>query len=142
MRKTIFMLFALLAVTTATAQQNDKRAKIEFDKTTIDLGKFGHENPIQECYFTFRNTGDANLYIHQIITSCSCTGNKYPKHAIVPGASDTIFVTYNGEKKAPRKFRSSITIHSNAVTEMTKLYIKGEMLPAKVKEIPVIEVEE
>jgi L-fucose isomerase-like protein len=70
------------------------------------------------------------------------TGNKYPKHAIVPGASDTIFVTYNGEKKAPRKFRSSITIHSNAVTEMTKLYIKGEMLPAKVKEIPVIEVEE
>lgn len=141
MKKTIFMLVALLAVTAAMAQ-SDKRAKIEFEKTTIDLGKFGQENPVQKCYFIFRNTGDANLYIHQIITSCSCTSNKYPKHAIVPGASDTIFVTYNGEKKAPRKFRSGITIHSNATVEMTKIYIKGEILPAKVVETPVIEIEE
>ena len=141
MKKTIFMLVALLAVTAAMAQ-SDKRAKIEFEKTTIDLGKFGQENPVQKCYFIFRNTGDANLYIHQIITPCSCTSNKYPKHAIVPGASDTIFVTYNGEKKAPRKFRSGITIHSNATVEMTKIYIKGEILPAKVVETPVIEIEE
>ena len=141
MKKTLLILFALFVVTVANAQE-EKRAKIEFEKTTIDLGRFDQENAVRHCQFIFKNTGDANLYIHQIIPTCSCTNPKYPTHAIVPGASDTIFVTYNGEGKSPRKFRSSITIHSNAITEMTKVYIKGELLPANVEETPVIEIEE
>ena len=141
MKKTLFIVFALFIATMSYSQET-KRAKIEFEKTTIDLGKVGQENAVRHCKFIFKNTGDANLYIHQIIPTCSCTSNKYPTHAIKPGASDTIFVTYNGEGKAPRKFRSSITIHSNATTEMTKVYIKGELLPAKVVETPIIEVEE
>lgn len=141
MKKILVILVALFAVATSNAQ-SEKRAKIEFEKTTIDLGKFGQENPVRHCQFIFKNTGDANLYIHQIIPTCSCTSNKYPTHAIVPGATDTIFVTYNGEGKSPRKFRSSITIHSNATAEMTKIYIKGELLPAKVVETPIIEIED
>lgn len=141
MKKIAFILLALFVFATSNAQ-NAKRAKIEFEKTTIDLGKFGQENAVRHCKFVFKNTGDANLYIHQIIPTCSCTSNKYPTHAIAPGATDTIFVTYNGEGKAPRKFRSSITIHSNATAEMTKIYIKGELLPAKVVETPIIEIEE
>ena len=142
MKKTLFILSALFIAVSVSNAQSEKRAKIEFEKTTIDLGRFGQEEAVRHCQFIFRNTGDANLYIHQIIPTCSCTSNKYPTHAIAPGASDTIFVTYNGEGKSPRKFRSSITIHSNAVTEMTKIYIKGELLPAKVQETPVIEIEE
>lgn len=141
MKKILFILLALSVATVSNAQ-NEKRAKIEFEKTTIDLGKFGQENPVRHCKFIFKNTGNANLYIHQIIPTCSCTSNKYPTHAIAPGASDTIFVTYNGEGKSPRKFRSSITIHSNATAEMTKVYIKGELLPAKIIENPIIEIEE
>lgn len=142
MKKTLFILSALFIAVSVSNAQSEKRAKIEFEKTTIDLGKFGQEEAVRHCQFIFKNTGDTNLYIHQIIPTCSCTSNKYPTHAIAPGASDTIFVTYNGEGKSPRKFRSSITIHSNAVTEMTKIYIKGELLPAKVQETPVIEIEE
>ena len=142
MKKTLFILSALFIAGSVSNAQSEKRAKIEFEKTTIDLGKFGQEEAVRHCQFIFKNTGDANLYIHQIIPTCSCTSNKYPTHAIAPGASDTIFITYNGEGKSPRKFRSSITIHSNAVTEMTKIYIKGELLPAKVQETPIIEIEE
>lgn len=142
MKKTLFILSALFIAVSVSNAQSEKRAKIEFEKTTIDLGRFGQEEAVRHCQFIFKNTGDANLYIHQIIPTCSCTSNKYPTHAIAPGASDTIFVTYNGEGKSPRKFRSSITIHSNAVTEMTKIYIKGELLPAKVQETPIIEIEE
>lgn len=142
MKKTLFILSALFIAVSVSNAQSEKRAKIEFEKTTIDLGKFGQEEAVRHCQFIFRNIGDANLYIHQIIPTCSCTSNKYPTHAIAPGASDTIFVTYNGEGKSPRKFRSSITIHSNAETEMTKIYIKGELLPAKVQETPIIEIEE
>lgn len=141
MKKTIFVLLAIF-MTTALYAQEVKKPKIEFEKSTIDLGKFGQENAVHHCQFIFKNTGDANLYIHQVIPTCSCTSQKFPKNAIKPGASDTIFVTYNGEGKSPRKFRTSVTIHSNAVTEMTKVYIKGELLPAKVQETPVIEIED
>lgn len=143
MKKIIVILLAFFTVTLSNAQDKDKnKAKIEFEQTTIDLGKFGQKNAVHKCSFVFKNTGNANLYIHQIIPTCSCTSNKYPTHAIVPGATDTIFVTYNGEGKSPRKFRTSITIHSNAVNEMTKVYLKGELLPAEVVETPIIEAEE
>ena len=140
MKKIILALIAISSILTAPAQE--KKATIEFEKTTIDLGKFGQENPIQKCYFLFKNTGDKNIYIHQVITSCGCTDKRFPMHAIVPGATDTIFVTYNGEGKSPRKFRTNITVHSNGTPEMIKLYIKGELLPMKVKENEIISVEE
>ncbi|MBR2318501.1 MAG: DUF1573 domain-containing protein [Bacteroidaceae bacterium] len=140
MRKSIFMLLAIFAVTTLSAQE--KRPKIEFEKPTVDLGKFGQENAVHHCQFIFKNTGDEKLYIHQVIPTCSCTSSRYPHQAVAPGASDTIFITYNGTGKAPRKFRTSITIHSNAVNEMTKVYIKGELLPAKVVETPDIQIED
>lgn len=138
MKKATFLTLALMFAIAASAQ----KANIEFEKTTIDLGKFGSDNLIQKCHFVFKNTGDANLYIHQILTSCGCTSKEYPTYAIKPGAQDTIFVTYDGSKKAPKKFRTSITIHSNAVHEMTKVYIKGEQLPHPIKEVEVIEIEE
>lgn len=134
------MLIALAITAGANAQSG--KAEIKFSNTTIDLGKIGKEAPIRECFFTFTNTGDADLYIHQIITSCSCTGQKYPTHPIKPGASDTIFVTYNAENKSPRKFRTSVTVHSNAKTEMMKLYLKGEILPQEIKENEIVEVDE
>ena len=141
MKKTL--LFILCALLSFAAKADDpKRAEIKFEKTTIDLGKFGYDTPIRKCAFVFTNTGDADLYIHQIFTSCRCTGKEYPTHAIKPGAQDSIIVIFNGEKSAPRKFRTSITVHSNAKTEMTKVYIKGEMLPVKIQETEIIEIEE
>ena len=141
MKKIALLLLCLLPAFAAKAD-DPQRAEIKFEKTTIDLGKFGEEAPIQKCAFVFTNTGTADLYIHQIFTSCRCTGKEYPTHAIKPGAQDSIIVIFNGEKSAPRKFRTSVTIHSNAKTEMTKVYIKGEMTPRKVQPLPIIEIEE
>ena len=141
MKKIAFLLLCLLPAFAAKAD-DPKRADIKFERTTIDLGKFGEETPIQRCTFVFTNTGDSDLYINQIFTSCRCTGKEFPTHAIKPGAQDSIIVIFNCEKSAPRKFRTSVTIHSNAKTEMTKVYIKGEMTPRKVEPLPIIEIEE
>lgn len=140
MRRTAIIILALLA--TATFAKDPKKPEITFEKTTIDLGKFGQETPIKKCAFVFTNTGESNLYIHQIYTSCRCTGKEYPTHPIKPGDKDSIIVIFNGERTAPRKFRTAITVHSNAKTEMTKIYIKGEMTPRRTEEIPLVEIEE
>ena len=54
MKKTILILVALFAVTIANAQ-SEKRAKIEFEKTTIDLGRFGQEEAVRHCQFIFKS---------------------------------------------------------------------------------------
>ena len=87
MKKIVLLLLCLLPAFAAKAG-DPKRAEIRFEKTVIDLGKFGQETPIQKCAFVFTNTGEADLYIHQIFTSCRCTGKEYPTHAIKPGAKD------------------------------------------------------
>ena len=40
-------------------------------------------------------------------------------------------VTYNGAGKFPGHFKKSITIRTNGVVEMTRLYIEGEMTEAQ-----------
>lgn len=113
-----------------------------FKETTINIGTFPAESPIKECNFIFTNTGDSDLYIHQAFASCGCTVPSFPKNAIKPGMSDTIKVTYNGERKSPGYLRKSITIHNNSKKEMIKLYITGKMLPAKEQAVEEVEIDD
>ena len=90
----------------------------------------------------FKNTGNADLYIHEVHPGCSCTTKSYPTRAIKPGETDSIIVVFNGEKYPPRKFRTTIEVHSNAKNEYMKIYLKGEMTPKKVAPLEIHEVEE
>lgn len=108
-----------------------KQAEIKFDKTTQDLGTFTEKEAVQQAIFTFTNVGDAPLVINQAIASCGCTIPSYTKAPIQPGQKGQIKVTYNGEGKFPGHFKKSITVRTNAKTEMTRLYIEGVMNEAQ-----------
>ena len=124
----LITLMLFFAFTYANAQ---KQADIKFDKTTMDFGKFPESNPVQKCTFTFTNTGNAPLIINQAIASCGCTVPEYTKEPVAPGKTGTINVTYNGKGKFPGYFKKTITIRTNGKTEMTRLYISGEMEEGK-----------
>ena len=119
------MLFACL--TYAAAQQ---QAEIKFDKVSIDLGTFSESNPVQEAVFTFTNVGQAPLIINQAVASCGWAVPSYTKEPIKPGQKGQIKVTYNGKGKFPGHFKKSITVRTNGVPEMTRLYIEGVMKEA------------
>ena len=120
------MLFAFVGI--AVAQQ---QAEIKFDKLTHNFGSFSEKNPVQECTFTFTNVGQAPLVINQAVASCGCTVPSYPKAPIKPGEKGEIKITYNGKGKFPGHFKKTITIRTNATTEMTRLYVEGVMEEAK-----------
>ena len=122
-----YLLITLMLVCAFTYANAQKQADIKFDKTTMDLGKFPESNPVQKCTFTFTNTGNAPLIINQAIASCGCTVPEYTKEPVAPGKTGTINVTYNGKGKFPGFFKKTITIRTNGKTEMTRLYISGEM---------------
>ena len=115
----------------ALFQSEDKAAEIKFDTTTHDFGDFSEKDPVVKCTFTFTNTGNAPLVIHQAMASCGCTVPSYTKDPIKPGQKGTIEVTYNGKGKFPGYFKKTITIRTNGKTEMTRLYISGEMEEGK-----------
>ena len=120
------MLFAFVGF--AVAQQ---QAEITFAQLTHNFGSFSEKNPVQECTFTFTNGGQAPLVINQAVASCGCTVPSYPKAPIKPGEKGEIKITYNGKGKFPGHFKKTITIRTNATTEMTRLYVEGVMEEAK-----------
>lgn len=158
MKKLIISLFFAMTMLPVFAQEVKKevndvnlvketkkekaRAEIKFEKTNHNFGTFAADTAVLDCEFKFTNTGNADLYIHQAFASCGCTVPDYPTEAIKPGQSGVIKVTYDGTHKAPGNVRRSITIHTNAKTEMIKLYITGKMLPRKVDKVPVVKVDE
>lgn len=131
MKKILFLMTLLvMGVSFAFAQTN---ADIKFDKTTHDFGKFSENSPVVSSTFTFTNIGDAPLVIHQAVASCGCTVPEYTKEPIMPGKKGTIKVTYNGTGKYPGHFKKSITLRTNAKTEMVRLYIEGDMTAKDAK---------
>src|SRR5574344_2206016 len=129
MKKIITIAMMLMAFFTMASAQ--KQADIKFDKVTIDLGTFSENNAVQKTTFVFTNVGDGPLIINQAIASCGCTVPSYPKAPIMPGKKGEIKVTYNGAGKFPGHFKKTITVRTNGVTEMTRLYIEGVMTEAK-----------
>ena len=120
------VLLALLLVT-LTVGYASAQAKIKFDKTSYDFGKFSEVTPVQKCTFTFTNVGNAPLIVNQAVASCGCTVPKYTQEPVLPGKTGTLTVTYNGTGRYPGHFRKSITLRTNAETEVLRLYIEGEM---------------
>ena len=127
MKKYLFTAFLMLCSLVSFASQENE-AEIKFDKTSHNFGTFTESNSKVTCTFTFTNTGNKLLVIHQAIASCGCTVPDYPREPIKPGETGKIVVTYNGEGRFPRHFRKSITIRSNAKQEIVRLYIEGEMV--------------
>ncbi|MCF2613471.1 MAG: DUF1573 domain-containing protein [Prevotella stercorea] len=126
MKKFLIMSVMLMAsVCFAMAQQN--QASIKFDKMIHNFGTFSEDQPTQKCVFTFTNVGTAPLIINQAVASCGCTIPSYTKAPIKPGEKGEIKVTYNGTGAFPGHFKKTITVRTNGVTELTRLYIEGVM---------------
>ena len=112
-------------VTGATKAEN--YAEIKFDTLRHNFGKFSKNDPIVKCSFKFTNTGTAPLVIHQAFASCGCTVPTFTKEPIKPGEQGVIDVTYNGTDKFPGHFQKTVTVRSNAISEVTRLIIEGDM---------------
>ena len=126
MKKFLIMSVMLMAsVCFAMAQQN--QASIKFDKMIHNFGTFSEDQPTQKCVFTFTNVGTAPLIINQAVARCGCTIPSYTKAPIKPGEKGEIKVTYNGTGAFPGHFKKTITVRTNGVTELTRLYIEGVM---------------
>ena len=131
MKKLITILFIALISLSVNAQE--KAAKIEFEKTTIDYGTIEKgANGIR--IFKFTNTGVPPLIISKVSSSCGCTIPKKPKEPILPGKTGEIEVKYDTNRVNP--IRKTITVISNAVnTPTVALKIKGLVVDSSTNNV-------
>ena len=120
MKKLIVVALISLVGYTASAQ-----AKISFKNETVDYGKI-EKGSDGVRVFEFTNTGDAELVITNVKSSCGCTVPKKPEEPIAPGASGSIEVKYDTNRVGP--IRKTVTVYSNADEPIKALKIKGEVL--------------
>ena len=104
---------------------------IQFEKTTHDFGNVTEESKQVSYEFNFTNSGDADLKVLKVKTSCGCTASQYTKEPIPPGKSGVIKVTYTTIGR-PGTFRKSITVTiNNPDKPNVVLFIKGFVTPKK-----------
>ena len=122
MKKLIVVALISLIGYTSSAQ-----AKISFKNETVDYGKIVKGSDGVRV-FEFTNTGDAELVVTNVKSSCGCTVPKKPEGPISPGASGSIEVKYDTNRVGP--IRKTVTVYSNADEPIKALKIKGEVLNA------------
>ena len=122
MKKLIVVALISLIGYNASAQ-----AKISFKNETVDYGKIVKGSDGVRV-FEFTNTGDAELVVTNVKSSCGCTVPKKPEGPISPGASGSIEVKYDTNRVGP--IRKTVTVYSNADEPIKALKIKGEVLNA------------
>jgi hypothetical protein len=115
--KYIALFFILIIPISIHAQDtiSPKGPRISFDEKVKDYGDIVYGDSISYT-FKFTNTGNEDLIISDIKTTCSCTTRKYTEGPIAPGKQGEMTVSFNSKNqdKTGRQ-RKAITVISNAV---------------------------
>ncbi len=114
----------------ASESPNNGVARIEFENEVHDFGKLIQGEKVTYA-FKFKNTGDGNLIISDVGTSCGCTIPKYTTNPIKPGESGTVRVTFESEGR--RGFQNkTVSVVTNTQPNTKVLKIKAQIiLPEK-----------
>jgi hypothetical protein len=120
-----FTWFALVGLTIAAAVAGQK-PKIEAAEKTFDFGTIIVGQKATHVY-TLKNTGDADLAISSVTTTCGCTVAALAKKSLKPGETTDLKVTFNAGL-TPSRIAKYIMIKSNDPDQpQIKLAITGKV---------------
>lgn len=129
-RHTLPAILAFFFVTMAQAQvKTDGKASeidgvVRFDRTIWDFGDVTTGQGALNCSFKVTNISDSPAVIYNVVSSCGCTGVKWTREPLRPGASGTIDATYSNEE-GPYPFDKTLTVYISGVNKPVILRLRG-----------------
>ena len=105
---------------------NKKTALVKFNKTEHDFG-YVIKGEVVTYSFKITNTGNADLLISEVSTSCGCTVSKYPVDPIKPGETKKIKAIFDSEDRIGFQ-NKRITVLTNATPARYILKIQAEVV--------------
>lgn len=102
---------------------------------THDFGKLRDTLKTVTTAMRVVNTGDSALVITRVQTNCGCTVAEYTDHAIMPGDTGSVTVTYS-TRDIPGPFEKKVFVYTNGKPRKSTLTVKGSVIgsPATVAE--------
>lgn len=122
--KRIFLYTALTVLLSVLSARVSAQGSLEFNKHVHDFGDLLLSDGEQKCTFTYKNTGDKPVVIHNIVSSCGCTEPKWNKAPIMPGKSGEIEVTFLNDQ-GPYPFEKVLTVYTSSSKKPVLLKIRG-----------------
>ncbi len=107
---------------------------VAFNKTVHDFGAVSRSDGPLSCNFEVTNTGEEDLTIFAVVSSCGCTDVSWTREAIKPGEKGTISATYTNDE-GPYPFDKAITVYTSADKRPVILHIKGVVDEAKAAKL-------
>jgi hypothetical protein len=95
-----------------SAEARARAPKIEFQEKVFDFGTMKQRSTV-EHEFIFTNTGQSDLLIRKVSSSCGCTAVSPKEKTIKPGESSSIKAIFSSGTRVGRQ-NKSITIITNA----------------------------
>ena len=97
---------------------------VEWDKTVHDFGDVSVADGPLTCTFTLTNTGNEDISIFEVVSSCGCTDVKFSRANIEPGQSAAISATYKNED-GPIAFDKTLTVYIAGIRRPVILRLRG-----------------
>ncbi len=109
---------------TASGRESTKGTpRISFESVVHDFGRVIEGEKITYA-FKFSNSGNSNLLITGVTSTCGCTVPEFTKDPLNPGEKGTIKVTFDSSKR--KGFQNKVvTVVSNTIPSTTELKIKA-----------------
>ncbi len=111
---------------TASGSNETYLPVIEFEKDMHDFGKVIQGEKVS-FGFKFKNTGNADLVIAQVNSSCGCTVPKFPKTPVKPGDENVITVMFDSQDRKGIQ-NKTITVTSNCQPSNSVIRIKAMVI--------------
>lgn len=126
------LIFSALLLSFLAFAQTDYAGVARFDKTVHDFGDVDMNAGPVSCSFKVTNISGKPFTVSSVVSSCGCTGVKWTRSRIEPGASAEIKATYKNEDGA-YPFDKTLTVYISTVKKPFVLHIRGvvrkKMLP-------------
>ncbi len=126
MKKVVIGLIALLCIVSMEAQHT--KPTFSFEETIHNFGEIKEEKGKVVHEFSFTNTGQQPLVIHNVRASCGCTSPEWSRQPIAPGGKGYVKATFDPQNR-PGNFNKTITVTANTEQPNTILRITGTVSP-------------
>ena len=122
----IVLLLVFVWLGTGLSVEQELKPRLEFEEILYDFGKIQQGNEVKH-QFQFKNTGNTDLVIISLKSSCGCTAAIASTGPYKPGESGFIEVNYNSHGKFGYTHKE-VQVYSNDPTSPLTVALEGVVI--------------
>ena len=127
-----FLVTMVTVLCTGFCSCEHKPAHLELSDDMVYIGTVLMTDEPKAFEVELRNTGDEDLIITNVETTCHCTTADYPQEPIKGGKSATLHLTFSGKDFFPSEMTREVQIFNNTEDSPKSFYFKVKVVSPNI----------